>query len=942
MADGSLVFDTQMDTAGFYAGIANIKRQAASVTSIFRKMGLAIGAAFTVKEIVELGNEAIGLASDLQEVQNVVDTAFDSMSYKMEEFAETCIETYGISKLTAKEMGSTFMAMGKGMGQATDVASDMAVELTGRLGDMMSFYNKTASEAQTIGKAIYSGETEPLKQIGIIMTETNLEAYALAKGYKKLYSEMEAKEKLFVRQQYFLEQTDMAAGDFLKTQDSWANQTRILSERWKEFLTISGAGLIEVFTPMVGTLNDMVLALTEATKAMYEFLGIQTDTASSAGNLADYENEVNEEIKTASKSAKKAIAPFDELILLQTDATTGSADTSVSTVPDISDTISDTVEATQNTEAVDTFIEKFTGVKELFEDIKELVSAVKLGDMFEVGKETGEIVTDIVNLLTDAIGAVDWDALGEKVGEFLNGIDWDSVFKETGELIAEALYAAIDFSLSAVGAATAQDRAKLVVAALAGMQITGITFPGLFESVKQTILGIFSGGITMPQLLLTISSVFPSFVGTPFGDVAGNMLIDSLDAFITEHFGEEVLSACGDALFVALGAGIGTVLGGPIGALVGATVALIIEAFDEESYPGQIWASIRDNLFNFDMAAGFFDKAKEDFKAAAEGEGIKEIGGHIVSGILNGFNAFITGLGEPFVDLFDWVVGGICDVFGISDGRTSAAETEPIGESIAAGISKGFNSEFDQFRVLAPIRASSALNDLKTKVKVKMAEFGPLVSATFKDMGDKFEEFKKDSKEKVSEWIKSVKKTLSDKAEEIEKNWSTSWTDIKKTAVDLLNQMKEEIKTPINGILGFIESMVNGIIAGVNMAIDALNELSFTIPDWVPGNLGGQTFGFDISHVRKVSIPKLATGTVVPANYGEFAAILGDNKRETEVVSPLSTMKQALKEAILEVGGIGGGDIHITFEAEGETLHRVVVKQDRRYRKQTGKSAFAQ
>jgi hypothetical protein len=87
-------------------------------------------------------------------------------------------------------------------------------------------------------------------------------------------------------------------------------------------------------------------------------------------------------------------------------------------------------------------------------------------------------------------------------------------------------------------------------------------------------------------------------------------------------------------------------------------------------------------------------------------------------------------------------------------------------------------------------------------------------------------------------------------------------------------------------------------------------------------------------------IPKLATGTVVPANYGEFMAILGDNTRETEVVSPLSTMKQALKEALAESGGSGGGDIHIWLEGDAKGIFKLVRVAEGEHYKATGKPVF--
>ena len=117
--------------------------------------------------------------------------------------------------------------------------------------------------------------------------------------------------------------------------------------------------------------------------------------------------------------------------------------------------------------------------------------------------------------------------------------------------------------------------------------------------------------------------------------------------------------------------------------------------------------------------------------------------------------------------------------------------------------------------------------------------------------------------------------------------------------------------------------MVNGVINALNRMISALNNLSFDIPDWVPG-IGGESFGLDIPTVSKVHLPRLASGTVVPPRAGEFAAILGDNKQETEVVSPLSTMKQALMEALAESGVGGNQQVVIRFEGNLAQLGRVL------------------
>jgi len=147
-----------------------------------------------------------------------------------------------------------------------------------------------------------------------------------------------------------------------------------------------------------------------------------------------------------------------------------------------------------------------------------------------------------------------------------------------------------------------------------------------------------------------------------------------------------------------------------------------------------------------------------------------------------------------------------------------------------------------------------------------------------------------------------------------------------------------DMEKALNGIKDIFKSVFNGIISTVEVAInhivEGLNGISFDVPDWVP-LAGGQHFGFNVSSMK---LPRLATGTVVPRQAGEFAAILGDNNREAEVVSPLSTIKQALLEALKEAGAGLGGDIQLMINLDGKVVYENVVKRNRLARKQTGKN----
>ena len=146
--------------------------------------------------------------------------------------------------------------------------------------------------------------------------------------------------------------------------------------------------------------------------------------------------------------------------------------------------------------------------------------------------------------------------------------------------------------------------------------------------------------------------------------------------------------------------------------------------------------------------------------------------------------------------------------------------------------------------------------------------------------------------------------------------WDKAWSNV-----------GDIFKGVFNGIIQIAEN-------AINFVIDSLNKLSFDVPDWVPF-AGGEHFGFSLDRVR---LPRLASGTVVPPRAGEFAAILGDNNREAEIVSPVSAMKQAFKEAMAEMSGGEGGDIHLTVNLDGKVVYDDVVERNRMTKKQTGKN----
>ena len=218
----------------------------------------------------------IDYASDLAEVQNVVDVSFGKSAASINDWSQKALEAYGLNEVTAKRYNGTLGAMLKSTGVTGDSVVDMSEKLTGLAGDMASFYNLDTNAAFEKIRSGISGETEPLKQLGINMSVANLEAYALSQGITTAYDKMSQAEQTMLRYNYLMSVTSDAQGDFARTSDSWANQTRLLSENWTEFVGKMAANLLPTLTAGVSALNDVILWMSENTAFITPILGAIT------------------------------------------------------------------------------------------------------------------------------------------------------------------------------------------------------------------------------------------------------------------------------------------------------------------------------------------------------------------------------------------------------------------------------------------------------------------------------------------------------------------------------------------------------------------------------------------------------------------------------------------------------------------------------------------
>ena len=353
-ADGSVIIDTRMDTSGVQNGVSAIRQSFNGLGSVVKKIGVLIGGAFAIGKLAQFGKECVELGSNLTEVQNVVDVTFTTMSDKVNEFAKNAMTSAGLSETMAKRYVGTFGAMSKSFGFSEAQAYDMSTALTQLTGDVASFYNISQDEAYTKLKSVFTGETETLKDLGVVLTQNALDQYALANGYGKTTSAMTEQEKVALRLAFVQKQLSAASGDFIRTSDSWANQVRVMQLQLQSLKATVGQGLINLFTPVLRVINILLGKLATLANAFKSFTELITgkkssgqtgtsgaglagtdaiadtadqygDAANNAEKLADATNDTADATKKATKAAKGYLSPLDEINNYSTDKSTDSS-----------------------------------------------------------------------------------------------------------------------------------------------------------------------------------------------------------------------------------------------------------------------------------------------------------------------------------------------------------------------------------------------------------------------------------------------------------------------------------------------------------------------------------------------------------------------------------------------------------------------------------------
>ena len=273
-----LVGNVTLRTAEALNGLNNVENSATRVGGVFSSMGEKVTAAgkamtmfITVPILGALGY-SVKAASDLNETVSKTEVVFKDSAKEVLSWSNGTLKSIGLSKLSALDMAATFGDMGTSMGLNTGEATKMSKGLVNLTGDMASFKNMKPAEVHTALTSVFTGETESLKRLGIVMTEANLIQFAQATGVTKSYKEMTQAEKVQLRYNYVMAMSKNSIGDFQRTQASAANQMRIFTEGIKEAATKIGALLLPTFVKFMNIANQVLDRFMKMTPAQQAFI----------------------------------------------------------------------------------------------------------------------------------------------------------------------------------------------------------------------------------------------------------------------------------------------------------------------------------------------------------------------------------------------------------------------------------------------------------------------------------------------------------------------------------------------------------------------------------------------------------------------------------------------------------------------------------------------
>ena len=893
-ADGSVIIDTRMDTTGVQNGVSAIKQSFNGLGSVVKKIGVLIGGAFAIGKLTQFGKECIELGSNLAEVQNVVDVTFTTMSDKVNEFAKNAMTSTGLSETMAKRYVGTFGAMSKSFGFSEAQAYDMSTALTQLTGDVASFYNISQDLAYIKLKSVFTGETETLKDLGVVMTQSALDQFALANGYGKTTSEMTEQEKVALRLAFVQKQLSAASGDFVRTSGSWANQVRVMQLQLQSLKATVGQGLINLFTPVLKVINTLLGKLATLANAFKSFTELITgkkssgqtgasgaglvgtdpmadtadqygDAADNAEKLADATNDTADATKKATKAAKGYLSPLDEINNYSTDKSVDSS-SKVPGAPGATGGLADKMkDAVQNV------------------DYGKVAEGETVLD--KMSKPLEKII-DRFKQLAKLIAKGFWDGLGDYEPIF-EGIkkDLDSIRKSLKDIFTdpEVTKAANNFF----------DSYAYAIGQVAG------SFARIGLTIAQNIIGGIEKFLSQNVQRIKNYLIDMFNIGSEIAQIGGNLAVAFADVFSV--FGGETAQQI-TANLIGIFAEIGMALTETAAKLGRDILNMIAQPFIDNK--DILKSAIEGSLGVIETVTSSVLTVIQTLSDAISrlyDEHIKPFFDSIANGLSSIFETLITGYNTYILP----VLQGLAEQFkGLLEG--------PLGDAILK-IETFLGKLIDSLKLLWESVLAPLINWIIANLLPVVAKIIDVVGTT------------------AMKVIKSLIKIIGDVADTLSGiidflvgvftgDWKLAWQGIKEIASGVWNLIKDVISGAWSAIKSIIKGALNIIKSVINTAWNAIKTATSTVWNAIKKTLSGLW-----------SALKTTVKTVFDAIKTKVVGVWDNIKDKTSqvwksVTTFISTKVEAIKTAITDKFNAARDAVKSTFERIVDFIKKPINK----------------
>lgn len=854
--DGSLNFDTKIDSKGFEKGVKNINSSVSQLSGKLGTLKTKIAAAFSVAAIVAFGKKALETAASVNAANSAMSQTFGELEGAASAAITRVADESGILETRLKSTATGIYAFAKTSGMDSASALGMMKEALRVAADSAAYYDRSLEDTSETLKSFLKGNYANDAALGLSATEYTRNAAAM-KLYGKSFQNLSEAQKQLTLLQMVKDANDLsgATGQAAREADGWENVIGNLKEAWKQLIAVIGQPVLKLAIPVVQSMTAALQRMTEianaAWRALQKIFGWEDADAIQAATKA--QQKLTGAVEETADAQKGALAGFDEIQTLsdktaETATASAGADAALEDLTKVADKDGGKIPLEFDTSGIETAVK---AIQTAVGRIKAILSSLARWAETTIKPQFGKLFDAIAPALP---------AIQTKVQEAFSGLSG----------IASQAFSGLKTNIEKIFANVG------TLAAPLGNYFT-VQLPELISA------GITSIGTILLGLFDTFNLVF--------GDIM-DIAAEFADGFLSYVL--PVLTEFGTQSMITL-----------------------TQVFkDVKKIFDTVWSEGIAPFF--ERIAKYWNEAWASVKKVWDARG---------KPIFDGIRGVFKNMGEMLMNVWTGLIKPVWDNFMQSLDWLWEQHLKPLWDNVLKFVASLVECATNIYNnAIAPI------------VKWVQGYLYPILANTINTIWNIISDVAGFFMDIISSIIQACTGVTEFLSGVFTLDFQRAFDGLQEITNSFANAGIALFEGAVNIIIDLINGMINGVVTGINVVINALNSIQVDIPDWVP-IFGGKKFGINLSpltapQIPKLSIPRLATGAVIPPNR-EFLAVLGDQKQGTNVEAPLETIKQAFREALAESGD-SGRQMNVVLQVGRRELARTVVELSREEQQRVG------